>query len=377
MVDSVEFLVVGAGVVGLAVARRLACDGREVLVVESGDRVGAETTSRNSEVIHAGLYYPPGTLKARFCVEGRQRLYAFCEQFGVPHKRIGKYVVAVTEAELPKLRAIYETAAQNGVSDLIWMTCTEMKEAEPAVSCVAGLFSPSTGIVDSGALTLAIRGDFEANGGMLALRTRFINARLTADRNFAVSLESGEGRLELLCANLVNAAGHGAHTVAATVKSASPPAIPPRYLAKGNYCAVSGRSPFQSLIYPVPVPGALGTHVTLDLQGNIRLGPDIEWVDRLSYAVSEDIAERFSESCRRYWPGVVDRRLTPSYCGIRPKIHGPSEGFADFWIDVVRNRDAAGLVNLFGIESPGLTSSLAIADHIASMFTNSTQTRSK
>jgi L-2-hydroxyglutarate oxidase LhgO len=368
MVDSVAFLVVGAGVIGLAIGRRLACEGHEVLVVESGERIGAETTSRNSEVIHAGLYYPPGSLKARLCVEGRKRLYAFCDQFGVPHKRLGKYVVAVTEAELPKLEAIHETATKNGVTDLIFMSRAEIEKAEPAISCVGGLYSPSTGIIDSGALMLALQGDFETNGGMLALRTRFIDARLTANRKFLVSLETADGPLELACDHLINAAGHGAHDVAANVQSLPPSAIPPRYLAKGNYCAVSGRSPFQSLVYPVPVPGALGTHVTLDMQGSIRLGPDIEWVDKLDYAVSEDIAERFAESCRRYWPGVVDRELTPSYCGVRPKIHGPNESAADFWIDVRQSDGAPGIVNLFGMESPGLTSSLAVADYVGARF---------
>jgi L-2-hydroxyglutarate oxidase LhgO len=365
MVDSVEFLVVGAGVIGLAIARRLACAGREVLVVENGERIGAETTSRNSEVIHAGLYYPPGSLKARFCVEGRKRLYAFCEEFGVPHKRLGKYVVAVTEAELPKLKTIHETAAKNGVSDLVFLSGAEIEKAEPAVACVGGLYSPSTGIVDSGALMLALQGDYEANGGLLALRTRFVDARLTANCKFLVSLDTADGSLELACSNLINAAGHGAHAVAARVEGVPSSAIPPRYLAKGNYCAVSGRSPFQSLVYPLPVPGALGAHVTLDMQGSVRLGPDIEWVDNLDYAVSEDIAEHFAESCRRYWPGVVDRELTPSYCGIRPKIHGPNESAADFWIDVRHGDGAPGLVNLFGIESPGLTSSLAIAAHVS------------
>jgi L-2-hydroxyglutarate oxidase LhgO len=371
VVDSVEILVVGAGVIGLATARRLACEGHEVLVVESGDRIGAGTTSRNSEVIHAGLYYPPGSLKARLCVEGRQRLYAFCEQFGVPHRRVGKHVVAVTEAELPKLQAIHETAAKNGVSDLVLMTRADMEKVEPAVSCVAALYSPSTGIVDSGALMLALQGDFESNGGTLVLRTRFVGARVTGERKFAVSLATTDGPLELVCSNLINAAGHGAYEVAAGVESVPPPVLPARYLAKGNYCAVSGRAPFQSLIYPVPVPGAVGTHVTLDLQGNIRLGPDIEWVDKLDYSVSQDVAERFAESCRRYWPGVVDRLLTPSYCGIRPKIHGPNESFADFWIDARRSNSAPGLVNLFGMESPGLTSSLAIANHISLLLSES------
>jgi L-2-hydroxyglutarate oxidase LhgO len=375
MADTVEFLVVGAGVIGLSIARRLARMGREVLLVESGDRIGAETSSRNSEVIHAGLYYPPGSLKARLCVEGRKLLYDYCNHFSVPHRRLGKYIVAVTESELPRLRTIHDTAIENGVSDLAIRSRAEIERAEPAIACVGGLFSPSTGIVDSGALMLALEGEFESHGGMLALRTRFDCARLAANRKFLVSLATSEGQVELLCDDLINAAGHGAHKVAARVEGLPQSAIPPQYFAKGNYCTVSGRSPFQSLVYPVPVPGALGTHVTLDMQGAIRLGPDIEWVNRVDYSVAEDIAERFAESCRRYWPGIVERSLAPSYCGVRPKIHGPDEGFADFWIDIRRRVDAPGVVNLFGMESPGLTSSLAVADYVVESLRKSYSAR--
>jgi L-2-hydroxyglutarate oxidase LhgO len=368
MVESVQTLVVGAGVIGLAIARQLAREGHEVLVVESADRIGLETSSRNSEVIHAGLYYRPGSLKAGLCVEGRRLLYAFCQEFHVPHREIGKYIVATTEAERGKLQEIARIAELNGVTDLVAMTGKEVEKEEPEVSCLAGLFSPSTGIIDSHALMLALLGDLEERGGTVALKTTLTGGRIEGDRRIFVSIAVEDGGVELRCDNLINAAGHGAHAVAAAVTGYPASLLPPRFLAKGNYCSVSGRSPFRRLIYPVPTPGALGTHVTLDLQGNMRLGPDIVWVDQVDYSVSEDIAAGFSESCRKFWPGVARRNLTPSYCGVRPKIHGADQSFADFRIDGPRLHGVAGFVNLFGIESPGLTSSLAIARYVSAQL---------
>jgi L-2-hydroxyglutarate oxidase LhgO len=367
MIDDVQTLVVGAGVVGLAIGRELARAGHEVLIVELADRVGSETSSRNSEVIHAGLYYPPGSLKARLCVEGRRLLYEFCAAFAVPHKRLGKHILATSPDEERRLQAIAETAKRNGVADLTWLTQGDIKKEEPELRCTAALFSPSTGIVDSGELMLALRGDFEAHNGALALRTGFLGAR-QEDERLVVSLAVDGGETALLaCRNLVNAAGHGAHAVARSL-AGLPECLPPRFLAKGSYCSVSGKSPFQRLVYPVPVPGALGIHVTLDLQGALRLGPDITWVDRLDYSVADDIPARFFESCRRFWPGIDGRALAPSYCGIRPKIHGPDQNFADFRIDGVEIHGLRGLVNLFGIESPGLTSALAIARHVSELL---------
>jgi L-2-hydroxyglutarate oxidase LhgO len=365
MTESVQTLVVGAGVVGLAIASRLAREGHEVLVVDSGERIGAETSSRNSEVVHAGLYYPPGSLKAQLCVEGRRMLYEFCAQFHVPHKKIGKFLVATSETERRKLEDIAKIAALNGVDDLEWVTRRDMEQEEPEVSCLAALFSPSTGIVDSGALMLALLADLEARGGATALRTTFTGARVDSEQRFVVSMALEGGAMDLACRNLINSAGHGAHAVASGIEGFQASLLPPRFLAKGNYCSVSGKSPFRRLVYPVPVPGALGTHATLDLHANVRLGPDIEWVDRLDYAVSEGIEARFADNCRKFWPGVDGRVLSPSYCGVRPKIHGPEKGFADFRIDGPRDHGVPGLINLFGIESPGLTSSLAIARRVS------------
>jgi L-2-hydroxyglutarate oxidase LhgO len=367
MVESVETIVVGAGVVGLAIAWRLAHQGQEVLVLESERRIGTQTSSRNSEVIHAGLYYPPGSLKARLCVEGRGLLYEFCASFHVPHRRIGKFIVATNEAEQSKLAEIARIAERNGVTDLAPMSGREVEAEEPEVSCLAALYSPSTGIVDSGALMLSLQGALESWLGAISLNTQFVSARVAAGKRIAVSAASEDGIVELNCRNLVNAAGHGAHAVAAAFADYPVLDLPPRFFAKGNYYSVSGRSPFLRLIYPVPVPGALGTHVTLDLQGNVRLGPDIEWVDQLEYSVQQDIGLVFAAS-RKFWPDVGKRSLAPSYCGVRPKIHGPGESFADFRIDGPRHHGVPGLINLFGIESPGLTSSLAIARYVGAML---------
>ena len=369
MAESVETIVVGAGVVGLAIAWRLAEQGQEVLVLESEARIGAQTSSRNSEVIHAGLYYPPGSLKARLCVEGRRLLYEFCENFHVPHRRIGKFVVATDEAERSKLAEIAQTAERNGVLDLVPMSGGEVAAEEPEVSCVAALYSPSTGAIDSGALMLSLQGALESARGAIALNTKFVGARLAGANRIDISAGSADDVMELSCRNLVNAAGHGAHAVATAFADYPVADLPPRFLAKGSYYSVSGRSPFRRLIYPVPVPGALGTHVTPDVQGAVRLGPNITWVDQLEYSVPQDIGPAFAASCRKFWPGVDSRTLTPSYCGVRPKIHGPGKGPADFRIDGPLRHGVPGLVNLFGIESPGLTSSLAIARYVAAMLT--------
>jgi L-2-hydroxyglutarate oxidase LhgO len=362
MVESVDTLVVGAGVVGLAIARQLAREGHETLVMERGERIGAETSSRNSEVIHAGIYYPPGSLKARLCVEGRELLYNFCATFDVPHKRTGKFIVATSAAERAKLGEILTIGKKNGVNDLELMPGGQIARQEPEVSCIEAIFSPSTGIIDSGAFMLALLGDLEAHGGAMALKTEFLRARIDTQLGCIFAFAASEGaEFELACRNMINAAGHGAHAVAARIGGFPGSTLPPRFLAKGSYCSVSGRSPFRRLIYPVPVPGALGIHVTLDMNGGLRLGPDITWTDAVDYSVADDIGAIFKDSCRKFWPGVQDRDVTPSYCGIRPKIHGPAEGFADFRIDGPATHGVRGLINLFGIESPGLTSSLAIA----------------
>ena len=367
MSDTIDTLVIGAGVVGLAVARAVARSGRDVLVVEKAAAIGSGTSSRNSEVIHAGIYYQPGSLKAHLCVEGKALLYDFCERAGVEARRVGKLIVAQTEMEVAKLEALQKTARQNGVDDLTWMTSAEAARLEPELVCAGALHSPSTGIVDSHGLMLALQGDAEAHGATVALRTRFVSGEITSN-GISAELQDEEGNtMQIACRALVNCAGHGAHSVAAGLEGYDRSLLPPRFLAKGSYCNVVGRSPFSRLIYPIPVPGALGTHVTLDQQGRARLGPNIEWVESENYYVSDRIVEEFAKACEGFWPGVRDRELTPAYCGIRPKVHGPQEAFADFIIQGPDAHGVPGLVNLFGIESPGLTSSLAVANRVRSI----------
>jgi L-2-hydroxyglutarate oxidase LhgO len=364
MAESIETLVIGGGAVGLAVARSLARAGREVLLVEQAQDIGTETSSRNSEVVHAGIYYPPGSLKARLCVEGREALYRFCDEWGVVTKRLGKLIVATTDAEIAKLLAFQENARASGVNDVVWMSSREVEKIEPEIVCRAALLSPSTGILDSGGYMLSLLADAEQNGATVVLRTKFLSAQ-SNEIGFMASLVTADGELfDVACRSIVNCAGHGAHAVAAAIAGYGPKFLPPRFLAKGSYCGVSGVSPFGHLVYPVPVPGALGVHVTLDIDNRIRLGPNIEWVTELNYAVDDRIIGEFRAACETYWPSVRSRELTTAYCGIRPKIHGPEKASADFVIQGLREHGVAGLVNLFGIESPGLTSSIAIGEYV-------------
>lgn len=365
MVETVDSIVVGAGVVGLAVARRLALDGREVLIVEAAERIGSETSARNSEVVHAGIYYPTGSLKARLCVAGRKMLYAFCADRGVDARRTGKLIVAVEDAEVPGLQALASRAAMNGVDDVEMLCRADVRRLEPDLSCVAALLSPSSGIVDCHALMLALLGEGEAAGAVLALRTRVVAAEPCAAGLRVMLNDEGGETFEVDCGLFVNSAGHGAHALAAGITGYPEALLPPRFLAKGSYFSVSGRSPFRHLVYPMPVAGALGIHLTLDLANQVKLGPDIEWVDTADYVVDPSRETAFRNAVGRYWPGVADRTLYPGYSGLRPKIHGPDAVFADFVVQGPREHGVSGLVNLFGIESPGLTSSLAIADYIA------------
>ena len=368
--NSVETLVVGAGVIGLAIAREFARAGQEVLVIDSADAIGTETSARNSEVVHSGIYNPPGSLKSRLCVEGRELLYAFCQDCGIAAPQIGKIIVASRAEELPKLDALEKTAVRNGVGDLVRLSAAEVRSLEPELVSYGGLLSPSTGIVDGKNFMLALLGDAEAHGGILVLRTSFKAARRLGDRH-VVTLSDDQGvDTDILCLRIINCAGHGAHAVAAAIEGVVKADLPPRYLAKGSYCAVSGRSPFKRLIYPMPVPGALGIHVTLDLGGQIRLGPNIEWVEQLDYSVEPGVAEEFKRACENYWPGVAQRQVTASYCGIRPKIHRSDELFADFRIDGPLRHGVPGVVSLFGIESPGLTSSMAIGLYVRELISS-------
>lgn len=361
--DRVECVVVGAGIVGLAVARALALAGREVVILEAEDAIGTHTSSRNSEVIHAGIYYPRGSLKARACVAGRRRLYEYCAAHGVPHRRCGKLIVATADSQLEELQSIRAGANANGVDDLVPLSASQAMAMEPALRCVGALHSPSTGIIDSHALMLAYLGDAEAAGAMLALKSPLIDVDVRSGE-FILNV-GGEEPSKIRAKTLVNCAGLRAPSVARRIAGFAPEKVPRELYAKGNYYSLAGRPPFARLIYPVPEPGGLGVHVTLDLAGQARFGPDVEWVDRIGYEVDPRRAERFYAAIRRYWPALPDGALSPGYAGIRPKICGPGEPPADFVIQGPCEHGIAGLINLYGIESPGLTASLALADDAA------------
>ncbi|HYW62129.1 MAG TPA: NAD(P)/FAD-dependent oxidoreductase [Bradyrhizobium sp.] len=363
--DKVECVVIGAGVVGLAIARRLALAGLEVVVLEAAEGIGTATSSRNSEVIHAGIYYPAQSLMARMCVAGKHALYDYCREHGIPHRNCGKLIVATTPSETAKLQSIKAHAEANGVLDMQVLSAEAARELEPALNCDAALLSPSTGIIDSHAYMLALRGDAEAAGAVYAFHAPLWRAKTVPD-GFELDV-GGEAPMTLGCRLLINSAGLGATAVARNIDGMPIELIPPAYLAKGNYFSLSGRAPFSHLIYPVPEPGGLGVHLTLDLAGQARFGPDVEWVDTMDYAVDPARAERFYPAIRRYWPALPDGALMPSYSGIRPKIVPPAVARQDFLIQGPREHGVAGLVNLFGIESPGLTASLAIADHVAGL----------
>jgi len=363
--DEFDCAVIGAGVVGLAVARALALAGREVIVLEAEGAIGTGTSSRNSEVIHAGIYYPEGSLKARLCVEGKQLLYEYLEQRGLPHRRCGKLIVATTPAQVAELDVIAAKARANGVHDLGLLTREQAQAMEPQLECVAALHSPSTGIVDSHALMLSLQGDLEGAGGMLALKSPVARARC-ADGAIVVVAEDGTA---LRCRSVVNAAGLGAPALARRFEGLPASAVPAAHFAKGNYFTLAGRAPFSRLIYPVPEAAGLGVHLTLDLGGQAKFGPDVEWVDSPGdLVVDPRRGEGFYAEVRKYWPALADGALVPGYAGIRPKISGPGEPARDFLIEGPAAHGVAGLVNLFGIESPGLTSSLAIARHVAALL---------
>ena len=361
--DRVECIVVGAGVVGLAVARRLALAGLEVVVVEAAGDIGTGTSSRNSEVIHAGIYYPAGSLMARMCVAGKHALYRYCEDHGVSHRRCGKLIVATAGSENDKLISIRSHAEVNGVDDLQMLSGDDARALEPALNCTGALLSPSTGIVDSHAYMLALRGEIEDAGGALAFHAPLLHATIVPE-GFVVEI-GGDTPLTLQCRLLINSAGLAAPVIARAIDGMPADRIPTAYYAKGNYFSCSTRAPFSRLIYPVPEPGGLGVHLTIDLGGQAKFGPDVEWVDEIDYAVDPARAERFYPAIRRYWPALPDGALTPSYSGIRPKIVPPAVARQDFLIQGPQDHGVTGLINLFGIESPGLTSSLAIADDVA------------
>jgi L-2-hydroxyglutarate oxidase LhgO len=360
--EQIDCAVIGAGVVGLAVARALALAGREVIVLESAGGIGTGISSRNSEVIHAGIYYPTGSLKARLCVQGRELLYQFCAGNSVEHRRVGKLIVATTPQEIPTLEKYEAQARANGVTDLRRLGSEETARLEPEVRCAAALLSPSTGIVDSHGLMLAYQADLEAHGGVLAVNSPVVGGRLHAS---GIELEVGATVPMLLHAtSVVNCAGLDAQDVSRRLHGVPADAIPERFLAKGYYFSLSGRSPFQHLVYPVANSAGLGTHVTLDLSGGARFGPDVQWIEAIDYCFDETRKAEFARAIRLYYPGLDDSRLQPAYTGIRPKISAAGQPAADFSIRGPSEHGQCRYVALYGVESPGLTASLAIAQQV-------------
>ena len=365
MGERVDCVVIGAGVVGLAIARALARRGRETWVFEAEDAIGTGTSSRNSEVIHAGLYYTPGSAKADLCVAGKHLLYDYCAAHGVEHRRCGKLIVATDQKQVEALRKIEATARANGVHDLQWLTAAEAQAMEPALRCVAALQSPSTGIIDSHGYMLALQADLEDAGGTVALRAPVRRGHCDGDD---IHLEAGRDDVLQVAARIViNSAGLYAQELARRIEGIPAASIPPPVYAKGCYYVLPGKSPFRRLIYPIPIPGGLGVHLTLDLAGQARFGPDVEWVEKLDYTVDPARAARFYDAIRNYWPDLPDGALQPGYAGIRPQLRHPGGPGVDFLIQGPAAHGVRGLVNLYGIESPGLTASLALAERVADL----------
>ena len=364
--DHVECVVAGAGVVGLAIARALALAGRQVLVLEAAKGLLAGTSGRGSGVIHAGLYYPPGSLKARLCVEGRRLLYDYAGTHQVPHRRLGKLVVATSTREDACLAEIAAVARDNGVDDVVPLSAEEARALEPALACTSALLSPSTGIVDAPALVRALLDDAEEFGAVSAFQAP-LEFTYRGKQGFVLEV-GGATPMRLGCRVLINAAGHGAPALARAIEDMPPERVPQAAFAKGSYFALRGASPFKRLIYPLPGRGGLGVHLTPMLDGRALFGPDVEWVDHLDYPVDATRADTFAADIRRYWPALPDDALSPAGAGIRPKISARGEPARDFVIEGASDHGVAGLVNLFGIESPGLTASLAIAEHVRSII---------
>ncbi|MCW5625036.1 MAG: NAD(P)/FAD-dependent oxidoreductase [Burkholderiales bacterium] len=360
--EQIDCVVIGAGVVGLAVARALALAGREVVVLEAESGIGEHTSSRNSEVIHAGLYYPKGSLKGQLCVQGKDLLYAYCADHGVPHARCGKILVAASDEEIPAVLGYIDAAAANGVTDLRRMDLAEVHEWEPAVRAVAAVHSPSSGIVDSHALMLAFQGDLENAGGVLVVRSPVTGGRVT-DAGIELAV-GGDAPMQVRCRTVINSGGLFAPQVARSIDGVPAHAVPPQFYAKAHYFTLSGKVPFKRLVYPMGHGSWLGVHVTIDLGGQARFGPDIEWVDRVDYSFDLSREALFYQAIRQYYPDLKDGALQPGYTGIRPKISGKGEKPADFRIDGPELHGVPGLVNLFGIESPGLTASMAIGETV-------------
>ncbi|HKY38835.1 MAG TPA: NAD(P)/FAD-dependent oxidoreductase [Polyangiaceae bacterium] len=364
-----DAVVIGGGVIGLAVARALALAGREVTLLEAESRLGNHSSSRNSEVIHAGIYYPQGSLKARLCVAGKELLYRYCAEKGIPHQRVGKIIVATRDEDVGTLQGILQKARDNGVTDLEWLEARQIAELEPSVEAVRGLLSPSTGIIDSHEFMSALRRDAEAHGAHVVLSSPVQSGEVRGRGGFELRV-GGREPFTARCRTLVNAAGLTAQNVARSIRGVPAASIPGQYFAKGHYVTLSGRSPFRRLVYPVPVPGGLGVHVTLDMSGQARFGPDVSWLDGIDYAFDEQRSAAFYAAIRSYFPALSDGALAPGYTGIRPKLSPAGAPADDFVLQGTAEHGVPGLLSLYGIESPGLTSALALADAVLDSLSN-------
>lgn len=366
MTDTLDCVVIGAGVVGLAIGRAMAKRGRDVIVLESETAIGTVTSSRNSEVIHAGIYYPAGSLKGTLCVRGKTMLYDYLKEHGIEHNRCGKLVVATNEAEIGVLHDVVKKAAANGCTELNWLDGSQAMAQEPGLKCLAALSSPTTGIVDSHAYMLSLQGEIETHGGAVVLASPLEGGKVQDDG--LLLRVGGSEPMEVLCKTVINCAGLDAQNVMRGIDGFPTKHIPAQYYCKGSYFTLTGKAPFEQLIYPVPGQASLGCHYTRDLGGQGRFGPDAEWVEKIDYEVDPARGDSFYEQIRRYWPDLPEGALTPSYSGMRPKLQAPGEAAKDFQIDGPSVHGINGLVNLFGIESPGLTSSLALGEHVADLL---------
>ena len=361
-IDKIECAVIGAGVIGLAVARELAIQGREVVILESEGAIGTGTSSRNSEVIHAGIYYPEGSLKARLCVRGKELLYSYCSKNGIDFSCCGKLIVATRETQIKKLEELQQKAINNGVQNMLRLNQTQVKQLEPHLNTVGALLSPSTGLIDTHSLMLSFLGEAEEQGAVIAFNSPVIGGTINDD---CIRLRIGGNQpTEIGCDYVINTGGLYAQAIVATIEGFPEAHIPDIYFAKGNYFVLNRKSPFKRLIYPVPDEAGLGVHLTLDLEGQARFGPDVEWVDQIDYAVDPSRIYNFYTAIREYWPNLPEGSLSAAYSGIRPKLNGPETPQSDFVISGPETHNVQGLINLFGIESPGITASMALAEEV-------------
>lgn len=362
--EKVDAIIIGAGVVGLAIAAKLSHSLNNVLVIDKNASFGEETSSRNSEVIHAGIYYPQHSLKAKLCVQGKEQLYDYCKDRNIPHQRLGKLLVAHGDAEEKCLEQTIKQAALNGVTDLIWLNKSELKKSNPELKATAALLSPSTGIIDVHSYMQALLTELEQNKGQFVGKTTFVKAE-KYDGNFVVTLNSQGEVMQLHCNYLINAGGLHSTKVADNIIGLEKQYIPKLHYCRGHYFSYQGKSPFTQLIYPVPEAHGLGIHASLDIGGQLKFGPDTQYIDDIDYQVSTELKAKFVTAIQRYYPSLDSDRLQPAYSGIRPKLEGPNDEFKDFIIQGEKVHGLKGLVNLFGIDSPGLTSSLAIAEYVS------------